>query len=135
MADFNVSPQLAAIAQWNPGIDLSADDVKAASVGDLILVGQGAVIPTGPVITLPGGRLTPKGCIESMRFQNGDEDLQSIVVDGTVYSGGNINEFRNVLTEAALAGKCINFCWSPRERRMTMLNVYPTCCCPCANHD
>lgn len=135
MADFQVSPQLAAIVQWNPGIDLSADDVKAAAQGDLVLVGLGSVLPTGPVITIGGGRLTPKGCIESMRFQKNEEDLVSIVVDGTVYSGGNINDFRQILTDAALAGKCINFCWADRNKQMTMLNVYPNCCCPCTNHD
>jgi hypothetical protein len=132
---FEISPQLATIANWNPGITLSDDDVKLANAGTLVLVGVGSILPPllppiiGPVIG--GGAITKKGCIEYMRYQKGNDDLAQIRIDGASYSGGNLKDFREILEKAAFHMKCINFCWNNRTNQMTMLNVYPQCCCRC----
>jgi len=129
------SPQLNAITQFNPGIDLSDDDMKLAAVDQLVLVGHGSILPTGPIG--PGG-LAPnpvtgvrKGCVELLRYQNGSDDLTLVQIDGTTYTPKNLNDFNEILTAAANAGKCVNFCYFREENRMTMLNVYPQCCCKC----
>lgn len=126
--------QLMAIERANPGIKLSSDDQKRATQGTLLQVGVGAVIPRGPLIS---GSLTlasdfqSQGCIDQLRFQKSSEDLTYLVVDGNGYSGGNIDEFREVLLDAALAMKCVSFCWDTEKKEMTMLNVHPQCCCRC----
>ena len=127
------SPQLSAIAQFNPGIDLPDDAIKLANAGILVLVGHGSILPPGGLSIAPGsrGKLTSRGCVEHLRYQKSSEDLSVIQVDGEVYSGGNISEFRDILTDAALHGKCINFCWNNEKHEMTMVNVYPQCCCEC----
>lgn len=128
------TPQLNVITQYNPGIDLSDDDMKLAATGQLQLVGLGSILPTGPILTNPRGGTNPsprKGCIEYLRYQKNSDDLTLIIIDGNSYSGGNINDFRDILTEAALAGKCVNFCWNEEKKEMTMVNVYPQCCCEC----
>ena len=130
--------QLMAIERANPGVKLSNDDQKRAVQGMLLQVGVGAVIPSGPItnsaitgIAIAPASGQPKGCISYMRFQKSAEDLTLIIVDGNSYSGGNINEFRDVLREAALAMKCVSFCWDAEKSEMTMLNVHPLCCCRC----
>ena len=130
--------QLMAIERANPGIKLSGDDQKRAVQGTLLQVGAGAIIPNGPItnsaitgIASPLLRPQPKGCISYMRFLKSAEDLTLIIVDGNTYSGGNINEFREVIRDAALAMKCVSFCWDAEKREMTMLNVLPLCCCRC----
>jgi hypothetical protein len=128
--------QLMAIERANPGVKLSSDDQKRAAQGTLLQVGVGAVIPTGPIIIGNPTRgnsntFQPKGCLSYLQFFKNAEDLTHIVVDGNSYTGGNINEFREVLLEASLAMKCISFCWDTEKREMTMLNVHPLCCCRC----
>lgn len=128
------TPQLNVIARNNPGINLSDADMKLAATGQLQLVGAGSILQQGPIVINPGGGTNPspqKGCIEYLRYQKNSEDLVYLVIDGNAYSGGNINDFRDILTEAALAGKCVNFCWNEEKKEMTMVNVYPQCCCKC----
>lgn len=126
------SPQLMAIMRANPGIRLSDDDQKRAIAGTLVQVGVGSVLQSG-VIAPPGvgNTFQQRGCISWLKFQNSSEDLDYLVVDGNSYSGGNLNEFRDVLLEAGLAMKCVSFCWDREKRQMTMLNVHPLCCCKC----
>lgn len=126
--------QLMAIERANPGLRLSSDDQKRAIQGTLQQVGVGAVIPVGPIIIgLPPNRpdFQQRGCISQLRFQKSAEDLTILIVDGNTYAGGNINEFRDVLLDAALAMKCVSFCWDSEKKEMTMLNVHPHCCCRC----
>lgn len=127
---------LMAILRANPGIQLSDDDTKAALTGRLVQVGVGSIIPVGSLVTPTRGGVTPqrRGCIEFLQFFKNDEDLSYLVVDGNSYSGGNLSDFREVLLEAAMHMKCVSFCWYPEERRMTMLNVHPLCCCRCETH-
>jgi hypothetical protein len=126
-----------AIQRANPGIQLSDDDQKRAIQGTLMQVGVGAVIANGPLTngsiagTVSSGASQPKGCVSYLRFQKSAEDLTIVIVDGNTYSGGNINEFREVLLDASLAMKCVSFCWDSEKREMTMLNVHPLCCCRC----
>jgi hypothetical protein len=126
--------QLMAIERANPGIKLSSDDQKRASQGILVQVGVGAVNPIGP-IAIGSVNTTQtfqhQGCISQLRFQKSAEDLTYLVIDGNGYSGGNLDEFREVLLDAALAMKCISFCWDTEKKEMTMLNVHPQCCCRC----
>lgn len=130
------SAQLTAITQFNPGIDLSDANMKLANSGTLVLVGHGSILPPGNLSPNPigGGRLTSKGCIEHLRYQKNSNDLTVVQVDGEIYRDGNINDFRDILTDAALNGKCINFCWNRERSEMTMVNVYPQCCCACDDH-
>lgn len=126
--------QLMAIERANPGIKLSSDDQKRAIQGTLVQVGVGAVIPTGPIdFGLPTNRpsFQNRGCISQLRFQKSADDLTLLIIDGNSYSGGNLNEFREVLLDAALAMKCVSFCWDTEKNEMTMLNVHPQCCCRC----
>ncbi|MCK5354438.1 MAG: hypothetical protein KAJ63_04920, partial [Methyloprofundus sp.] len=95
----------------------------------LVLVGVGSILP--PIIGPIGGKLTKQGCIEYMRYQTGSDDLVQIKIDGALYSGGNLKDFREILEKAAFHMKCINFCWNYKTRQMTMLNIYPQCCCRC----
>jgi len=132
--------QLMAIIRANPGIKLSNDDQKRATQGTLLQVGVGAIIPNGSLtnssitgIATSPNRSLIRGCISYMRFQKDAEDLTFIVVDGNTYEGENIKDFREVLLEAALAMKCVSFCWDTEKREMTMLNVHPLCCCRCEN--
>ena len=69
---FQISDQLAAIARANPGIDLSADDVRNANNGTLVLVGLGSILPSGPAGNFGlgsggGSQPVPIGCIEYMQ--------------------------------------------------------------------
>ncbi|MFK7889827.1 MAG: hypothetical protein AB8B63_03345 [Granulosicoccus sp.] len=126
--------QLMAIERANPGIKLSSDDQKRAIQGTLVQVGVGAVIPTGPIdFGSPTNRpsFQNQGCISQLRFQKSADDLTLLIIDGNSYSGGNLNEFREVLLDAALAMKCVSFCWDTEKNEMTMLNVHPQCCCRC----
>ena len=75
----------------------------------------------------------PSGCSLNdgfIRIFTSIDDLE-YSIDGEIYQGGNINDFRDILTDAALHGKCINFCWNRDKNEMTMVNVYPQCCCEC----
>ena len=94
---------------------------KRAVQGTLMQVGIGAVIPNGvlgnPVLTGSIGGGQPKGCVSYLRFQKSAEDIQQIIVDGNSYSGGNLNEFREVLLDASLAMKCVSFCWDSEKTR------------------
>ena len=132
-SSFQVSDQLAAIARANPGISLSAADVRNANNGTLVLVGVGSILPVGPAgnFGIGGSVGVRRGCIEYMRYQTGSEDLREIRMDGAGYGGENVNDFREILEKAAFHMKCINFCWNKETHRMTMLNVYPQCCCRC----
>lgn len=132
--------QLMAIIRANPGIKLSNDDQKRATQGTLLQVGVGAIIPNGTITnsSITGIATSLKsslirGCIEYMRFQENADDLTFIIVDGNTYAGENIKEFREVLLDAALAMKCVSFCWDTEKSKMTMLNVHPLCCCRCEN--
>lgn len=128
------TPQLNAITQFNPGINLSDADMKLAAAGQLQLVGLGSILPTGPIVANPGSnpnRNPAKGCIQILRYQKNSNDLIYLTIDGNAYSGGNINDFRDILTDASLNGKCINFCWNEEKKEMSMVNVYPQCCCEC----
>ena len=139
LRSFQVSANLRAIVEANQGIELSAADVRNANNGVLVLAGVGSNLPVGDykiVATLP--HLTQRGCIEKMTYgragtpEVGSEDLFYIVVDGNFYSGsGNLNDFREILEKAAFHMKCINFCWNSETHFMSMLNVYPQCCCRC----
>ncbi len=130
--NLKISSQLAVIANWNPGISLSAADMKKASAGKLVLVGLGSILPTGSGV-LSGGATsaTSRGCIEYMRYQKGSDELSYLIVDGNAYSDGNLNEFREILEKAAFHMKVINFCWNSSTKTMTMLNIYPKHCCKC----
>ncbi len=131
--NLKISSQLAVIANWNPGISLSAADRKKASAGKLVLAGLGSILPIGSGVS-PVGTATSasqKGCIEYMRYQKGSDDLTFIIVDGNSYSGSSINDFREILEKAAFHMKVINFCWNSSTQTMTMLNVFPKHCCKC----
>ena len=114
-ASLTLTPNLAAIAASNQGLQLTAKQVADINAGILVNVPQHA--SSGPLI--------PKGCITLLRFGENDKDLDVIEVDGVRYSGGNIREFKETLLKAACCHICINFCWHTRDRRMTMLNLYP----------
>ncbi len=133
---FTISPQLATIGQWNPGVRLSNDDVRLANAGDLVLVGLGSTLQTGNfagTFVDPSFVSVRRGCIDWLRYQNKSSELTAFSMDGNLYSGGNINDFRERIEDAAFHMKKINFCWYPRERRMTMLNIYPQQCCRCTD--
>ena len=126
--------QLMAIERANPGLRLSSDDQKRAIQGTLMQVGVGSVIPIGAIdigLSANPSDFQQRGCINQLRFQKSAEDLTVLIIDGNNYSGGNINEFREVLLDAALAMKCVSFCWDSEKKEMTMLNVHPRCCCRC----
>ena len=91
-SSFQVSDQLAAIARANPGISLSAADVRNANNGTLVLVGVGSILPVGLAgnFGLGGGSGSPShkiGCIDYMRYQTGSNDLERIAMDGVPYMG------------------------------------------------
>lgn len=129
------SAQLMAIQRANPGLVISDDIKRRVLAGTLVQVGVGSILPSGPVVVGGGKRLTDLGCIEYLQFQKSSEDLSYLIIDGNSYFGGNINEFREVLLDAALHMKCVSFCWDSKEREMTMLNVHPQCCCRCESHE
>lgn len=123
-SQFTISDQFVAISQWNPGITLSSRDLAAINSGDLILVGHGSIIDSGLT-------KVKKGCINYLRYQNSGTDLTFFLIDGAYYSPSNLKDFQGILEKAALHGKCINFCYYKSSKKMTMLNVYPQCCCRC----
>jgi len=130
---FQVSDQLATIARFNPGIELSDDDVKKISADQLILVGRGSIVPVGPGILVNpgGGGPIRKGCIDWMFYGSSSDDLGRIRIDGVSYGPANLKDFRDILEQAAFNDKCINFCFDRTNNKMRMLNVYPQCCCRC----
>ena len=107
---------LTRISAGNPPLDATTV-LRGIQTSGLVLVGH---VPT----------LSPtKGCIEWLFFDNNDT-LTKLKLDGVWYTPTNLKDFQKRIIAAALEDKCINFCITD-DRVMSMLNIYPQCCCPC----
>ena len=125
----SVSPQMLDMLRANPGLNFSATDLAKIQNGTLVVAG--ALAP--PRHTSP----LKRGCISQLRYQKNGNDLERIVVGGTTYDISqvkNLNDFRDRLQEAANHGHEVSFCFYSRDKKMTMLNIYP-CGCKCKCDD
>lgn len=132
-----LTPNALNVLAANPGITFSRDDLDAAQRGELVLVGAGPTvqIPGGLVFPVPGSRLA--GCIDSLVYGNGSNDLTNATIGGVHYSTAtvvNLNEFREVLQDAANFGHRVLACLNTVTRRMSMLWIFP-CDCTCDKRD
>ncbi|MCI0560260.1 MAG: hypothetical protein MN733_17375 [Nitrososphaera sp.] len=113
------TPGVINVIAGNPGLTFSAAQLSAIARGVL-----GLSNPTG---------FQPQ-CITHLRYQEKDQDLQQITLDGgTAYTAAdivNLNDFRERLQEAANFGHGITFCINTEEKKMFMLNIFP-CKCLC----
>lgn len=121
------SPNAIRVIGGNPGLDFSADQIRAINAGTLVLVGPG----TTPVPVPPQLR---GGCINALRYGKSDTDLVRIAFDsGFVLDLGNatnLNDFRERFQEAANFGHGVSLCHDTTNRRIFMVNIYP-CDCTC----
>ena len=124
--DFIASPDAVAVLAGNPGLQFTRADIQAIAAGTLTLV------------PLPG---VARGCITSLRYGKGSDDLTFVFLDnGRYYTTGpapapnetvkNLNDFREVFAQAACCGHGVSFCVNTATDTMSMLNVFP-CRCQC----
>lgn len=103
----------------NVRITSTMADIFAANVGATFTPDQLTAI------FVPGRVTWHRGCIERLYYGSGDDDLQFIIINGTVVKPANIKDFRERLREAACCRHCISFCVDEEKQRMFMLNVWP----------
>lgn len=74
------------------------------------------------------------GCIKVLRYGDSSKDLDYVLFDsGDSLSSGvatNLNDFAQVLLEAANHGHRVTYCQDTAGRRIFMVNLWP-CGCTC----
>lgn len=136
---FTASANAIAVLRLNPGLNVDAAALRAIQAGTLVTVG------TGAIAALPAGRLVDFGCIATLRYKDGDQDLERVEFDNGDVLGGphtypqncnNLNDFRERLQEAANFGFGVTGCLDTTKKRLFMLNLYPCRCkCKCDSRD
>ena len=124
------SPTTINVIRLNPDLIFSDAQIRALNAGTLVAVGPGRGFSPGG-----SGPLRDFGCIETLRYGNGDTDLVRVEFDsGEVLTkfGNcvNLDDFRARLQEAANFGHGLNGCLDTATKKLSMLNISP-CECTC----
>ncbi len=107
---------------------VSLPDVRITdTMANIFTANVGANFTANQLIAIltPGRIGWYQGCIERFYYGSGDDDLDFIVINGSVVSPSNIKDFKDRLREAACCRHCVSFCVDTQERIMFMLNVWP----------